>query len=354
MKRFEELDISQNIVLSLKDMGFDKATEVQERTIPLIKEGFDLAVRSKTGSGKTAAFGIPIVEQEKRALVLAPTRELALQITDHLIMISKRKNNRIACVYGGVSIDKQIKELNRGVDILVATPGRLIDLFNRGVIDLTLFEVVVLDEADQMLDLGFIEDIRFILSNTSVKAQLLLFSATLNSKLLHLIKEFMSDSKFVEIDEEEVSIKQKRIEIERSKKFKLLLNILFKSHGKTIVFSSTRKSVEYLGKRLMKIKGLKAGYIHGGLSQRRREQVISKFRNGQLTILVATDVAARGIDVEGITTVINYDEARDARMHTHRIGRTGRMGKRGVAITFVEKRVTSQPQQIYSRQANRL
>ncbi len=341
--KFEELNVSPEIKLSLKEMGFSETTEVQEKSIPLALEGNDLIVRSQTGTGKTAAFGIVLVEkvlkEGKKSIVLAPTRELAIQIFNDLRKIAGNSNIKITVVYGGESIDRQLTFLRKKPDIVIATPGRLIDHNNRGNIDLGSYEIVVLDEADRMLDMGFIDDISLILDSINEIEQIMLFSATINEEIINIIGPYSSVPVIIEVGKEEkpVQVEEEKIVIKGPNKFKILNSILKENPGRTMIFLSTRKSVEDLGERL-KQRRYRVGYLHGGLKQRRRENIMKDFRNGKFNILVATDVAARGLHIDDVELVINYHEAGDEKTHIHRVGRTGRMGKKGKVVTFVDGR----------------
>ncbi|MBU0585910.1 DEAD/DEAH box helicase [Candidatus Micrarchaeota archaeon] len=329
-------------------MGYNVPTEVQERALPLMVSGKELIVRSKTGSGKTLAFGsgaLQMLELKKarKALILAPVRELALQIMSEIRAVGKFCPYRVICAYGGQDIDMQINLIYRGVDILVATPGRLLDLFERGIIDLNDFDFVVVDEADKMFEMGFAEDVDKILSNTSYARKLQFFSATITNEIKHMYTKYVKEYEVVEVGQEEKppQIKEEKINIERPDKFNKLVEII-KEHravdktGKILVFVATQRATEYLGRRL-KESGISASYIHGDVKQRRRENIMSDFKENDSGILVATDIAARGIHIDDISLVLNYDEAMDAVTHLHRIGRTGRMGAEGKAITFVEE-----------------
>lgn len=342
------MSLSEKTLQGLTSMGFTNPTEVQEKAIPIIMEGKEVVVRSKTGSGKTVAFGIGIYEllaaqKIKKALIIAPVRELALQIMNELRDLGKFYHYRVICVYGGQNIDVQIRLLYKGVDILVATPGRLLDLFERGVIDLNDYDHVVLDEADKMFELGFIEDVDKIISNTSYARKVEMFSATISEDVMRIASKYMKEPTMVEIGEQEKppQIVEERIEVERPQKFDKLVEIIKKhkeldSKGKILIFVATQRASEYICKRLEEI-GITASYIHGDVKQNRRELVIDKFKEGEAAILVATDVAARGLHIDNVSLVINYDEAESSLTHLHRIGRTGRMGAPGKAITFVEK-----------------
>ncbi|VVB98350.1 putative ATP-dependent RNA helicase [uncultured archaeon] len=329
-------------------MGFTNPTEVQEKVIPVIMGGKEVIARSKTGSGKTSAFGISIMEllaagKVRKALIIAPVRELALQIMEELRALGKYHRYRVICAYGGQNIDVQIKMIYNGVDILVATPGRLLDLFERGTIDLNEYDFVVLDEADKMFEMGFIEDIDVIVSNTSYARRVQLFSATISEDVQRIASKYMKAYEMVEVGEQEKppQIEEEKITLERPEKFNKLVEIIqaqrqANATGKILIFVATQRATEYVGKRLQAM-GIDCSFIHGDIRQNRRERIMGSFKEGRSNILVATDVAARGLHIDDIALVINYDEANDSQTHMHRIGRTGRMGASGKAITFVDK-----------------
>lgn len=337
------MSLSSKTVDSLFRMGYVDAMEVQEKTIPLVLQGEDVIVESQTGSGKTAAFGVGLIEniskdKSKKALVLAPTRELAVQIAKELAGIASRHSLRIFCVYGGQSIEPQISSLRGGFDILIATPGRLLDHFERGTVRLNQVNCVVLDEADRMLDMGFREDIDLILSKTSKQRQTMLFSATISDEIKHIAANFMNTPQFVEAGPEGKveAIKEEFIEVRRRDKIGKLRELLKRDHvTRMIVFVSTKRFTEFVCDKINQA-GIRAECLHGDKSQSRRENVLRAFKEGKFSVLVATDVAARGIHVENVSHIVNYDPAGSEEMHTHRIGRTGRVGKSGKAITFVE------------------
>lgn len=343
---FRKMALNEKTIKALEELGYYKPTEVQERVIPLILQGENLIVRSQTGTGKTAAFGIGLIElldaeSEKKALVLAPTRELAVQIAEELKGIAKEHHHRIAVVYGGQKIDVQIRALQKGVDILIATPGRLVDHSERGTVDLTEYNIVVLDEADEMLDMGFKDEMDKIMRHIPEKRIVLLFSATLDELILELASHYIKGpAETIELGEKERAgqIKEDFVQVSRRKKFANLKRILGQGqYKKVLIFMATKRGVDYLYERLRE-SGYKAEGIHGDMTQGRRERVMDSFKAGKTHILVASDVAARGIHVEDIELIVNYDEAQDADTHIHRVGRTGRMGKEGKAVTFIESR----------------
>ena len=324
-------------------MGFVEPTPVQERTIPITMKGRDMIAQAQTGTGKTAAFGIPILEALTKgvkpfSLILVPTRELGAQVCDEIKKLSCFMDDvRVLSVYGGKSIDDQIDAFRKGVDIVVGTPGRVIDHLHRGTLSLNEIEVLVLDEADRMLDMGFIEDIEYIVSKVKTPRQTMLFSATIPNGVREIASKYMSDPETVMIGEEQIVLpttKQIYFNIERKNKIWALCRVLDAYRPKAIVFVQTKVMVDILAKRLMSY-GYPVGSLHGDLTQSRREKVLNDFRGDKTHVLIATDVAARGLDIEGVTHVINYDIPEDPEIYVHRIGRTGRAGKEGVAITFI-------------------
>jgi ATP-dependent RNA helicase DeaD len=352
---FRKMNLDERIVSSLDILGYQKPTDIQAKVIPLIISGKDVMARSQTGTGKTAAFGVGISQrlitgQSVSALILTPTRELAVQVQREIRSIARNTSIKSVCVYGGKSIENQAKELRGGVDILVATPGRLLDLKERRIVDLKQFDFVVLDEADRMLDMGFIEDMERILHSVAQERITCLFSATLDNKIYSIAEKYMHIPEVVEIGDlaKAVNISEESIYLERHEKVGMLKKIMRDAaNQKMLVFSSTKASVDYLWKKLMS-SGIRVGRMHGDMSQSQRENTLRDFKDGRINILCATDVAARGIHVEDISIIVNYDIARDKETHIHRIGRTGRMGKEGKAITFVEKPSEKPPPERYS------
>jgi ATP-dependent RNA helicase DeaD len=329
---FASFELDPSIIKSIEQMGFVEPTPVQLQTIPLLLEGRDVMAQAQTGTGKTAAFGIPILQRITRGrkpytLIMVPTRELAVQVSEEIKKLSNFMDDvRILAVYGGRSIDEQFKHLKRGVDIVVGTPGRIIDHLNRKTLDLSEVEFLVLDEADRMLDMGFIEDIDFIL-----------FSATIPEGVRKIAASHMKDPVRIIVSEQELVLpttKQIYFNIERKNKIWALCRVLDKYQPKAIVFAQTKVMVDLISKRLQSY-GYPAAEIHGDMTQSKREKVLKDFRASKIMILVATDVAARGLDIEGVTHVINYDIPEDPEIYVHRIGRTGRAGKEGIAITFI-------------------
>ncbi|WP_221286952.1 DEAD/DEAH box helicase [Stygiolobus caldivivus] len=322
---------SEEVDKALKDMGFSELTEVQKKTIPLMINGKNVIVRAKTGSGKTAAFGIPIVELGYKSLVITPTRELTRQVSSHIKSIGKYKSVKVAEIYGGMPYNKQLREL-KGADVVVATPGRLLDLWGKGEIDLEEFEVVIIDEADLMLDMGFIEDVEMILSHTSNRKITGLFSATIPKEIEELASKFVTNPERVYVCEGLANVEHKFLQVEDDWRSKV--KSLRKEEEKgIIVFVRTRSRVAKLVEMLDN-----AVELRGDLPQRVRNQNIDAFRRGEYDVLVTTDVASRGLDIPLVHKVINFDAPQDLKTYIHRIGRTGRMGKSGVAITFITRR----------------
>ncbi len=340
---FKNLD--EKVQKSLEEMGFENPTPIQKDAIPLAMEGYDIVGQAQTGTGKTAAFGIPIVEgispRERgvKAIVLTPTRELAIQVAHEISLIGKNKGVSAYPIYGGVSIDRQASILRRGRNqIVVGTPGRIKDLINRGIHKLDRVRYAVLDEADQMLDMGFIEDIEEILSKTPSEKQTMLFSATMPYEIRKLIDNYLKPGyKFIKASKELITpkVKQRVLFVRSEDKLKALERILRESEGtSTIVFVKTKRDAADIERELQK-RGINARAIHGDLSQRQRENVMRAFREGKVKVLVATDVAARGIDVKNVGLVINYELPENPESYVHRIGRTGRAGREGTAISLV-------------------
>ncbi|MFP3347193.1 MAG: DEAD/DEAH box helicase [Sulfolobaceae archaeon] len=322
---------SEEVDKALKEMGFSELTEVQRKTIPLMLSGKNVIVRAKTGSGKTAAFGIPIVELGYKSLVITPTRELTRQVSSHIKSIGKYKGIKVAEIYGGVPYNRQLRELE-GADVVVATPGRLLDLWGKGEINLEEFEVVVVDEADLMLDMGFIEDVEIILSHTTSRKITGLFSATIPKEIEALASKFVDNPERVYVCEGLANVEHKFLEVEDDWRSKVR-SLREEEDSGIIVFMRTRSRVAKLVHLLDN-----AVELRGDLPQRVRNENIDAFRRGEYDILVTTDVASRGIDIPLVHKVINFDAPQDLKTYIHRIGRTGRMGKKGVAITFLTPR----------------
>jgi len=338
---FEDIEVSSEIKEAIKKMNYDKATEVQSDTIPLILKGHNVIVKSQTGSGKTAAFGIPISEQIftgkiKSTLILCPTRELAVQVKDELRKINNKTRLNIFAFYGGHGITSELRDIDKGVDILCATPGRLLDHFRNNNLDPKQFDSVVLDEADRMLDMGFINDIKEILNQVKPN-NTHLFSATLDGSVAHLIKEYIPEYEEIILADELIgkNIFERHIKVPREHKTDALLEVIDESEdGRVLVFVSTKRSADFLSRKLYKMS-YTVESIHGDKSQKAREIALEKFKSGRVKILIGTDVAARGLQIDNVEYVVNYDLAQDEDTHKHRIGRTGRMGDTGHAITFV-------------------
>jgi ATP-dependent RNA helicase DeaD len=346
-KTFEDLGLSAQLIKALTENGFKTPFPIQETAIPLILQGKDVVGQAHTGTGKTAAFGLPILQQIKpggpvQVLILAPTRELAVQVTDEITRFAKYTGIRAVTIYGGQNINLQFDKLRRGVQIIVATPGRLIDHIKQGSIILDEVKFVVLDEADRMLDMGFIDDIKFILFYVNEDRQTCLFSATMPPEILRLADEYMRQNKieYVRLNEEEITLEtidQSYLVVEEREKFKHLMDFIRsnqKANSQTIVFAATKQRADRLAYKLRQ-EGLSAVTIHGDLSQKQRDNAMHKFKKGIEDILVATDIAARGIDVPAIGNVINYDVPEDPNVYFHRIGRTARAGGEGKAISLV-------------------
>lgn len=342
--RFEDMNISNEICRAVLDMGFEEATPIQSQAIPVILEGKDIIGQSQTGTGKTAAFGIPLLErinpEDRRlqALILCPTRELAIQVSEEFRKLLKYKDNiRVLPIYGGQPIDRQIAALRKGTQVVIGTPGRVMDHMRRRTIKAETVQMMILDEADEMLDMGFREDIETILVKIPEEHQTLLFSATLSPEILDITKRFQKNPEFIKIVRKELTvpnIEQYYFDVKEKTKLDALCRIIDVYDPKlAMVFCNTKKRVDDLVEMLQG-RGYFAEGLHGDLKQAQRDKVMQKFRNGTIEILVATDVAARGIDVDDIDVVFNYDVPQDEEYYVHRIGRTGRAGKAGKAFTF--------------------
>jgi len=338
--KIEEMISDKKLAEKLTKDGIIEATEVQERAIPLIMQGKDAVVQSETGSGKTLAFVLPIAENinegSLKALIVVPTRELAKQITD---VFKKYTELRTISIYGGVSITRQIEGL-QNANVAVGTPGRLLDLLNRGKLKLNEIEFFVLDEADRMLDMGFIDDIEKIIRASSVKRQTMLFSATMPEEVVMMSRKYMHEPEKILIGKKTTTAKQKHMfyVVSVNEKFSLLVHLLQGGNGShSLIFCATKRMTDSVAKQLKK-HGIRAEAIHGDLSQKQREDVLYKFRKKEINTLVATDVAARGLDIDGITHIYNFDLPREIEMYTHRAGRTARMGNEGEVISIVSDR----------------
>jgi len=347
---FDTLNLSDPICRAVLDEGYPSPTPIQQQAIPHLLQGKDLLGCAQTGTGKTAAFALPILHRLSenrpagkpgipRALVLTPTRELASQISDSFQVYGKNLNLKQLVVYGGVSLKPQIRSLRQGVDILIATPGRLIDLVQQRHIRLDKIEVFVLDEADRMLDMGFLPDIRKIYNLVPENRQSMLFSATLPQEILRLTKSFLNDPVQVSVNPPASTvdkIDQRVMFVDRENKGALLESVLQNGDiGKALVFARTKHGANRIVKNLSKVR-IKADAIHGNKSQAARMDALRKFRAGKVQVLVATDIASRGLDVEGITHVINFELPNEAESYVHRVGRTARAGAVGVALSFCD------------------
>ena len=345
---FTELSSSvrPEIIRATQAMGYTEMTEIQQKAIPLMLAGHDMIAKAPTGTGKTVAFGIPILQKAAgfpagapKAVVLSPTRELAQQIAQDLTNLAQfLPEIRVVCVYGGAGLEKQQKQLKAGCQIVVATPGRLMDHYRHHALDLSQVTTIVLDEADEMLNMGFVEDVEEIMSHTSEERRVLLFSATMPERIIRLSKTYMRDTEIVRVENKQLTTdltEQIYFEVREADKFDALPRIIDVApdfYG--LLFARTTSGADETASRLA-ARGYAAEVLHGDVSQAQREKILRKFRDRSVNILVATDVAARGIDVGNLTHVINYSLLLDSESYVHRIGRTGRAGKQGTAITFV-------------------
>ena len=348
--KFVDLRLTKPILRVVADEGYETATPIQHRAIPHILAGRDVLGCAQTGTGKTAAFALPILDRlaaqragrhrRPRALVVAPTRELAQQIADSFQTYGRQLDLFGTVIYGGVGQGKQVQALRRGVDIVVATPGRLLDLIQQGHCDLSAVQCVVLDEADRMLDMGFLPDIRRIISNLPERRQTLMFSATMPREIEQLAAALLRDPERITVTPESPAVEriaQSVYHVEKPEKPALLAHLLASlSVSRAIVFSRTKHGADRIVRQLKK-SGTAAAAIHGNKTQRARQTAMDQFRSGRTHVLVATDIAARGIDVNGVSHVFNYDVARDPEAHIHRTGRTARAGADGTAITFCDR-----------------
>ncbi len=347
-KRFNEMDFTDRIQRGISDMGFEEMSPIQEKAIPVILEGKDIIGQAQTGTGKTAAFGIPILEMcdpknnKLQALILCPTRELSIQVAEEIRRIGKyMKGIKTLPVYGGQPIDRQIRALKNGVQIVVGTPGRVMDHMRRKTIRLDDVKMMVLDEADEMFDMGFREDIGLVMDKLPEERQTIFFSATMPKEIINFASRYQKDPEIVKVVHKELTmpkIEQYYFELRQHMKTEILSRLIDINNPKlTIVFCNTKRKVDELTEELAG-RGYLADGLHGDLKQNQRDNVMNKFRNGTIDILIATDVAARGIDVDDIDLVVNYDIPQDEEYYVHRIGRTARAGREGVAYSFVERR----------------
>jgi len=341
---FEDLPLSKEVMKGIEALGFSSLFPIQAQAITPLLEGKDVIGQAQTGTGNTAAFGIPMIERlnpkikNVQGLVLEPTRELAVQVAQHLSQLSKYVPFNVLPVYGGTSIEKQIHALGNGVQIVVGTPGRIIDHLKRRTLNLASVRIVVVDEADRMLDMGFVDDVEYILSKVPATRQTSLFSATIDQTVMDLCNRYMRTPEKILVSKDEIALtqmKQYYMVTNSANKFDVLCDILSENHmRRALIFCRTREDTDRLADRL-RLRGYDAKPLHAGFTQAQRDFVVNSFRSGRLNLLVATDVAARGLDIEGITHVINYNVPFDSLVYFHRIGRTARMGRDGTAITLV-------------------
>ncbi|MGH2474803.1 MAG: DEAD/DEAH box helicase, partial [Candidatus Limnocylindrales bacterium] len=350
---FSRFDLDHRLLTAITDLGYEEPTPIQREAIPLLLAGRDLLAEAPTGTGKTAAFALPILQRiaigeagpgRTRALVVVPTRELAMQVAEAFHAYGKGMGVRVLPVYGGQPIGQQLRGLRRGVDVVVATPGRAVDHLKRGSLSFDEVGVVVLDEADEMLDMGFAEDLDTILSATPAERQTALFSATISATITRIAKRHLRDPARITVKADRPTgdgaarVRQTAYVVRRVDKLAALCRILdVEDPASALVFARTRGEVDDLAEALSS-RGHDAGALHGGLAQEARDRIMGRFRDGALDVLVATDVAARGLDIEHVSHVVNYDVPSDPDAYVHRIGRTGRAGREGVAITLVEPR----------------
>lgn len=344
--KFESYKLSSEILEALSMLRYHTPTKVQELVIPLALEGKDIVVKSKTGSGKTAAFGVPLCEladwdeNHPQAIVLEPTRELAVQVSNELFHIGRKKRLKVPAVFGGFPIDKQIRTVKQKTHIVVGTPGRTLDLIERGVLNMDKVRYLVIDEADLMLDMGFLDDVRKVLDQLPEQRVTMLFSATIDENVEKLSQDYMTDPQEIFLESKTLTvdqIEQTGYMVENEEKFPLLMDVLVQENPKScMIFCATRDMVNVLYRQLKKAR-VRCCMLHGLVDQKERLKTIEDFREGRFYYLIATEVAARGIDFEGITHVINYDFPTSKETYVHRIGRTGRNGKSGKAISFIQK-----------------
>lgn len=343
--KFNELKITHELLKAIDEIGYTEMTPIQEKAIPLLLKGNDLMGCAQTGTGKTCAFALPILNQMKKgqaikALVLAPTRELALQIYENFVAYGKYLNLRSVVIYGGVKQRQQEIELSKGADILIATPGRLNDLMNQGIISLKQIEYFVLDEADRMLDMGFIHDVRKIARCLPVERQTMMFSATFPKAIKRLAHELLNEPEYVQVTPPSSTvdlIRQEVMFVEKSKKKHALFAILQNHSFKNVLVFTRTKHLANRIVRDLEANGIQAMAIHGNKSQNQRQAALSAFKEGGIRVLVATDIAARGIDIDDLSVVVNYDLPNISETYVHRIGRTGRAKKQGIAISFCDE-----------------
>lgn len=345
MKTFKELGLSDETLKVLEHKGFEEPTPIQEKIIPLILGGDkDVVGQAQTGTGKTAAFGLPMIELMKakkgqvQALVLTPTRELAVQVAEEISSLKGKRNLSVVPIYGGQSYSIQLRSLQRGVDIVVGTPGRIIDHINRKTLKLENISYLVLDEADEMLNMGFIDEVKEIMEHTNSEKRTMLFSATISNEIMLIAKKYMKEHEIIRESKDQLTVSatdQIYFEVSESDKFEALCRIIdIEEDFYGLIFCRTKIDVDMISNHLIE-RGYDTDALHGDISQTMREKILGKFKSRKINILVATDVAARGIDVQDLTHVINYSLPQDPESYVHRIGRTGRAGKEGNAVTFV-------------------
>jgi ATP-dependent RNA helicase DeaD len=346
--RFDELPLSSEMQRAIAEMGFEEATPIQTEAIPVIMEGRDVIGQAQTGTGKTAAFGIPAIEsidpsdRRVQALILCPTRELAIQVAEEISKLVRfKKDISVVPIYGGQAYDRQLRALKQGVQIVIGTPGRVMDHIERGTLQLDGVKKIILDEADEMLDMGFREDIEFVLTKIPAERQTILFSATMSKPIMELTKKYLRNPQIVKVVHQTLTvsnIEQSYFEVRNNMKMDVLSRVIDMYNLKSmIVFCNTKRMVDDLVSNLQ-ARGYFADGLHGDMNQTQRSNVMTKFKAGTLEVLVATDVAARGIDVDNLEAVFNYDLPQDEEAYVHRIGRTGRAGKSGRAFSFVSGR----------------
>ena len=346
--KFDELNIDERILRAVEDMGFEETSPIQTQAIPAVLEGIDVIGQAQTGTGKTAAYSIPMLQKinpdvkKPQAIVLCPTRELAVQVAEEIRKLAKYMSDiKVLPVYGGQEIVRQIKSLKAGVQIIVGTPGRVMDHMRRKTVKFDSVSMVILDEADEMLDMGFREDMETILTETPEERQTVLFSATMPKPIMDIARKFQKDAKIIKVVRKELTVSnidQFYYEVRPKNKTEILSRLIDIYNPKlSVVFCNTKRQVDELISEL-KGRGYFADGIHGDMKQQQRDRVMDDFRSGKTEILIATDVAARGIDVDGVDIVFNYDLPQDEEYYVHRIGRTGRAGKSGLALSFISGR----------------
>lgn len=349
--KFEDFNLSKELLQAIKDMGFEEPTPIQALAIPKLELGMDVSGQAQTGTGKTAAFALPAIEKidtenlSVQTIILAPTRELAIQIAEEFTKLLKYKQNiKVLPVYGGQPIERQLRALRSGVQVIIGTPGRVMDHLDRKTLSLNSVHTIILDEADQMLDMGFRDDIEYIIKKTPQGRQTILFSATMPKPIIQISKKYQKNPEFIKITHKELTvpqIEQTYFEVKERDKLEITCRLIdIYDPELALIFCNTKKRVDELSSSL-RARGYLAEALHGDMKQMHRDRVMSKFRSGAIDILIATDVAARGIDVDEIDTVFNYDVPQDVEYYVHRIGRTARAGRPGRAISFVA------PKEIY-------